>query len=155
MICIITTQPIIFVIITESLRKYPPVLTLTRKCEKNYPLPGTDLIVERGTLALIPIYGIQHDEDYFPNPEDFDPERFSEENKKKIPQFAYMPFGEGPRICIGLRFGQMQAKVGLCCLLRNFEFRVSPKMEPVEIDKSTFLITTKSPILLEYNMIER
>lgn len=111
--------------------------------------------MEKDTLVLIPIYGIHHDEEYYPNPEEFDPERFSEENKRKIPPFAYMPFGEGPRVCIGLRFGQMQAKVGLCTLLRNFEFTVSPKTEAVEIDKSVFLITTKSPILLEVKRRER
>lgn len=140
---------------SETLRKYPPVLTLTRECEKDYHLPGTNLTIQRGILTLIPVYGIHHDEDYYPNPERFDPERFSEENKKKIPPFAYMPFGEGPRICIGLRFGHMQAKVGLCALLRNFQFRVSPKTKPVEIDKSAFLMTTTSPIYLEYSKIER
>lgn len=129
--------------------------TLTRKCEKDYPLPGTDLVIERGTLTLIPVLGLHYDEEYYPNPEEFNPERFSEENKKKIPPFAYMPFGEGPRICIGLRFGLLQAKVGLCALLRNFEFRVSSKTGVVEINKSAFLIATKKPIYLEYSKVNR
>lgn len=145
----------LFFFFIETLRKYPPVPTLTRKCEKDYNLPGSDLVVERGIVALIPILGIHYDEEYYQNPDDFDPERFSEENKRKIPPFAYMPFGEGPRICIGLRFGLLQAKVGLCALLRNFEFGVSSKTGVVEIDKSVFLINTKKPIYLECRKIKR
>ena len=52
-------------------------------------------------LVSIPVFGIQRDENYYPDPEKFDPERFSEQEKNKRPKFIYLPFGEGPRICIG------------------------------------------------------
>jgi cytochrome P450 family 6 len=88
---------------TETLRKYPPVPFLTRECTKKYTIPGTDVTIEEGTLVVIPVIGLHKDQKYFPNPEKFDPARFREEMKSKRPQFTYLPFGEGPRICIGKR----------------------------------------------------
>jgi hypothetical protein len=57
--------------------------------------------VERGTRVLVPVMGLHYDPKYYPDPKRFDPERFSEEEKMKRPKFCYLPFGEGPRICIG------------------------------------------------------
>lgn len=86
---------------SETLRKYPPVPTLNRECSIDYTIPDTDIVIEKGTRVLIPAYGLHHDPDYFPDPDKFDPDRFSEENKGKIPSYAYLPFGDGPRNCIG------------------------------------------------------
>jgi cytochrome P450 family 6 len=58
-------------------------------------------MVEKGTKILIPVMALHHDPKYYPDPERFDLERFSEVEKKKRPHFSYLPFGEGPRICIG------------------------------------------------------
>lgn len=91
----------IIFILTETLRKYPPVPFITRKCVKDYKVPDADLIIEKGTSIMIPIRGIHHDEEHFPDPQKFDPDRFSEANKHMIKHFSYMPFGEGNRICIG------------------------------------------------------
>lgn len=66
-----------------------------------YTIPETNVKIEHGTRVLIPIYGVHHDAKYYPDPEEFDPERFSEEAKAARPHFTYYPFGEGPRICIG------------------------------------------------------
>lgn len=57
--------------------------------------------IELGTKITIPISSLHYDEKYFPNPEKYDPERFSEENKESIQKFTYLPFGSGPRMCIG------------------------------------------------------
>jgi cytochrome P450 family 6 len=80
---------------------YPPLVAVTRECTKPVTLRGTDVTVEKGMLVLMPILGLHHDSKYYPDPERFDPERFSEEEKKKRPHFSYLPFGEGPRMCIG------------------------------------------------------
>jgi len=85
----------------ETLRKYPPVQVLLRICTNPYRLPGTDVDLEKGIQIFIPVMGLHYDPKYYPQPERFDPERFSDKEKKNRPQYSYLPFGEGPRICIG------------------------------------------------------
>ncbi|KAF5287030.1 hypothetical protein FQA39_LY16144 [Lamprigera yunnana] len=87
-------------VIDETLRKYPPVQILNRKCVMNYKVPGSNFTIEKGTPIIIPLYGLHYDPQYFPNPEEFNPDRFNEENKQNILPYTYMPFGEGPRLCI-------------------------------------------------------
>jgi cytochrome P450 family 6 len=87
---------------SETLRKYPPVPILNRECTKAYKIPDTDIVLEKGMLSVIPVLALHHDPKYYPEPERFDPERFSEEEKAKRHHYVYLPFGEGPRICIGM-----------------------------------------------------
>lgn len=77
------------------------VTFLLRECSQNYRIPGTDVIIPEKTSILIPVYGLHLDEKYYDNPEEFRPERFTEEEKSKRPKFTYLPFGDGPRSCIG------------------------------------------------------
>ncbi|XP_050498209.1 probable cytochrome P450 6a13 isoform X2 [Diabrotica virgifera virgifera] len=107
-------------VVQETLRKHPPLGFLVRMCNKDYKLPNDDFVLKKGTMVSIPVHAIQRDPDYYPDPEKFDPERFSKENIEKRPAFSYMPFGEGPRVCIGLRLGKLQAKIGLITLLKNY-----------------------------------
>lgn len=73
-----------------------------RLCNKNYEIPGTDIIIEKGLKVLVPIHAIHHDPQYYPDPWKFDPERFRDNNKKLRDSCTFLPFGEGPRICIGM-----------------------------------------------------
>ncbi|XP_044761156.1 probable cytochrome P450 6a14 [Coccinella septempunctata] len=140
--------------INETLRKYPPVPNLNRVCTKEYKVPDTDLVLEKGIKLMIPIIGIQHDPEFYPEPEKFDPDRFSEENKKTRPSFTFLPFGEGPRICIGARFGLMQTKVGLIALLSKYEFSVNKRTrEPLEYDKKVFIMSVLGGIWLDFEEI--
>ncbi|CAG2058751.1 unnamed protein product [Timema podura] len=124
----------------KTLRKYPPVGNLTRFCTKAYQMPGTNVKIDKETRVVIPVYAIHHDPKYYPDPEKFDPERFSEENIKSRPNFTYLPFGEGPRICIGLRFGRMQVKVGLTALLSKYKFSVCEKTSiPLTFNPISFI----------------
>jgi len=92
-------------VFTETLRKYPILPFLDRTCSSYYELPSPSgngtITLPAGTGVLVPVLGIQHDPQYFPEPEKFDPERFTEENKRSYPKYSYIPFGEGPRMCIG------------------------------------------------------
>jgi len=90
------------IVFLETLRKYPPLITLFREATQDYKVPDDTLVIEKGTKILIPAYAIHHDYRYYPDPETFDPERFSPEEKAKRPNGTYMPFGDGPRLCIGM-----------------------------------------------------
>lgn len=81
---------------------YPPLLTLFREVTQDYHVPDDTLVIKKGTKVLIPAFAIHHDHRYFPDPQTFDPERFTPEEKAKRPSGTYMPFGDGPRICIGM-----------------------------------------------------
>lgn len=87
--------------ILETLRKYPAVAFITRKCVQNYVVPDTDVTLEKGDQLLIPIKAIHYDEDIYEDPTKFDPDRFNFENKQNRNNYAFIPFGEGPRQCIG------------------------------------------------------
>jgi cytochrome P450 family 9 len=89
-------------IFTETLRLYPPGAAVDRVCVRNYTLksdPPLELLP--GDNIMVPIYGLHRDPDYYPEPDRFDPERFSDENKHNINPVTYLPFGIGPRSCIG------------------------------------------------------
>jgi cytochrome P450 family 9 len=86
---------------------------------------------------MIPINAYHHDPNYFPEPEKFIPERFSEDNKGNIDPDTYLPFGIGPRNCIGSRFALMEVKTIFYYLLRNFSFEVTAKTQlPLQLAKS-------------------
>lgn len=88
----------------ESLRLYPVVPFLQRETSKDYQLSGSDAKLPKGTQIIIDVLGIHRDPVHYPVPERFDPDRFSEEEKSKRHNYAYLPFGEGPRNCIGRGF---------------------------------------------------
>ncbi|KAF2886191.1 hypothetical protein ILUMI_19982 [Ignelater luminosus] len=136
-------------VIDETLRKYLPLAMLNRKCVLPYKIPDTDVVIDKETAVIISTLGIQRDPEHFPDPERFDPDRFSEENKSKIKPFTYLPFGEGPRVCIGVRFGVMQTKVGLAVLLRNYKFSLNHKTKtPLKMDPFSFILSVEGGIWL-------
>ncbi|KPJ14863.1 putative cytochrome P450 6a13 [Papilio machaon] len=110
-------------VINEAFRKYPTIGTIQRKCTKTTTLPVGEVKIEKDVQIIIPIYAIHRDEKYYPNPDLFDPERFSPKNISNVPKYGYLPFGEGNRICIGARFARLQIKVGLAWLLRRYTLK--------------------------------
>lgn len=83
------------------MRKYPPIGLLIRKCTDTFQVSETNLYIEKGTHLFIPVHALHNDPSFFPNPEKFDPERFSDEGSAKRDAFSYLPFGKGPRNCLG------------------------------------------------------
>lgn len=129
---------------TETLRMYPPLLVLNRECTKDWTIPNTDIVINKGVQVAIPAFALQRDEQYYPNPDQFIPERFNAENSagKSFVNRPYMPFGEGPRVCIGLRLGKMQSKVGLILMLKNYNFELTGStLKPLAISPSSFVIS--------------
>lgn len=93
-------------IVLESLRRWTPAAFTDRRCIKRYVIPPVKpnekvVEIEPGQVVAIPLHCIHMDDKYFPEPQRFDPERFSDENKHNIKPGTYNPFGVGPRNCIG------------------------------------------------------
>lgn len=89
--------PYLEMVVKETLRKYPILPAMLRKCNKDFKIPRTELVIPSGVNVLIPIYSIHHDPEYYPSPSVFDPERFSPENNESRNPITYLAFGEGPR----------------------------------------------------------
>ncbi|KAB0791053.1 hypothetical protein PPYR_02853 [Photinus pyralis] len=116
----------------ESLRRQPILGFLDRLCTKTYQIPNTDIIIDKGIPVYISLYGLHNDPRFFPNPEKYDPGRFAPENRDQLERFAYLPFGEGRRNCVGVNLANMIVKMGIVKLLLNFEI-VPSKSTPDEI----------------------
>lgn len=141
-------------VLSETLRKHPLLPHLIRETTKDYQIPNSDIVLDKGILALIPVHNIHHDPEIYPEPEKFDPSRFDPEEVKNRHPMAYLPFGDGPRNCIGLRFGKIQAKIGLVSLLRRFKFSVSNRTDvPLIFSKKSFLLTTDDGIYLKVERV--
>lgn len=86
---------------SESLRKHPPVSRVDRLCTQPYTIPGTNINLEKGCVVVVSIMGLHHDSQHFPQPEVFDPHRFLPEQTLTRSPYVFIPFGVGPRNCIG------------------------------------------------------
>ncbi|KAK1122061.1 hypothetical protein K0M31_009905 [Melipona bicolor] len=134
----------------ETLRKYPVLAMLTRQAMENYTFKGTKITIPKGMKIGVPVYGIQADPDIYPEPEKFDPERFEDDAVVARHPMSFLPFGDGPRNCIGGRFAHIQSKVGLTTILRNHKFDVCEKTTiPYEPDKRTFVLSLKGGVNLK------
>lgn len=130
--------------VSETLRKYS-VLTLKRVCTKDTTLEidGKQLLIERGTPVTVPAYSIHHDPQYYENPEVFDPERFSEESSASRHPQTFLVFGDGPRICLGQRFGLLQIKSLVYNVVSNYRIQCSEQtVKKLTLDE--FFILPKS-----------
>lgn len=128
----VMAMPYLDMVVSENLRKWPPVVTVDRECTKPYVMEdyaGKKHQLKVGDSIVFPIFAIHNDPALFPNPSKFDPERFSTERKHEIDPDSYIPFGVGPRMCIGNRFALMEAKINLFHLLSAFIIEKSPKTD--------------------------
>ncbi|KAL2713806.1 cytochrome P450 6a2-like [Vespula squamosa] len=137
-------------VICETLRKYPPLPILNRICTKDIELPNSNVVISEGTPVVIPILGIHRDSNIYPEPEKFIPERFTEEQIRARHHYTYLPFGEGPRICIGMRFALIQTKVALTNALNKFVFLPGTKTpSKLELTAGTITLNTKCEMYLQ------
>nr|CAD7434664.1 unnamed protein product [Timema monikensis] len=136
-------------VLSETLRMYPAGGTLFRTCTKSYMIPGTKTLLEKGVQVVIPVYALHHDPKYYPDPEKFDPERFNEQIKACRPQSCYLPFGEGPKMCLGVRLALLEIKVAVVALLSKYELSVSKKTSlPIRLDPRTVTLSVEGDIWL-------
>lgn len=133
--------------LNESLRLFPVAGRLERVCKKTVDING--LLVQKDMVVMIPTYALHRDPDYWSDPESFKPERFTKDNKESIDPYMYMPFGLGPRNCIGMRFAQVTMKLAIVEILQRFDVSVCDQTQvPLELSISGFL-APKEPIKLK------
>lgn len=139
-----TIQNLIYIdmIASETLRLWPPIPGIDRQVSKPYKMQLADgryIDFKTNDVIWLPIAALHRDPNYWPEPERFDPERFSEENKKNIQPGTYTPFGNGPRACIASRFAMIVAKTVFYTLVRTYHIEQCPK--------------TPNPLILQRNSI--
>ncbi|CAG8534620.1 3514_t:CDS:10 [Funneliformis mosseae] len=119
-------------VIKENLRLYPPVHQLPRR-ENSETIKFRNHVFLPKTPILINIYGIHHSPNNWKDPEEFNPERFENDNDEKREQYTWLPFGSGTRTCLGNNFSLIEQRVMLCALLRKYE--VSSPTDSIHQDK--------------------
>ncbi|KAM6299375.1 cytochrome P450 3A24-like [Aegotheles albertisi] len=133
--------------VNETLRLFPLGGRLERACKRDVEING--VTIPKGTVVMIPPYTLHHNPEYWPNPDEFRPERFSKENKETIDPYTYLPFGAGPRNCIGMRFAFLVMKVAIAILLQHFTFQTC-KETPIPLKlSSNGLLRPEKPIFLK------
>ncbi|XP_056264467.1 cytochrome P450 3A27-like [Pseudoliparis swirei] len=134
-------------VVNESLRLYPPAGRLDRVAKETVKIGG--ITIPKDMVVIVPVYALQRDPDLWPQPEEFRPDRFSKQNKPSIEPYAYMPFGVGPRNCLGMRMALLMVKLALVDILRNYSFSVCEETEiPLEMDHKG-LVGPLNPIKLK------
>lgn len=163
-------------VVSEVLRKWPAALAIDRECNKDisYEVDGKTVEIKKGQAVWLPVAGFHRDPKYYENPDKFDPERFSDENKDKIKPFTYYPFGLGQRNCIGeyltetkqyilinvltylnissigSRFALLEAKAVIYYLIRDFRIEVSKKSTvPMKLSANGFQLEPKNGFWLK------
>uniref|UniRef100_A0A8D2J6S5 unspecific monooxygenase n=1 Tax=Varanus komodoensis TaxID=61221 RepID=A0A8D2J6S5_VARKO len=134
-------------VLSETLRMYPVLPRLTRDCKRSVQVNG--VTIPKGTLVTIPVYILHLNPEYWPEPKEFRPERFSKENRENRDPYIYLPFGAGPRNCIGMRFALVTIKVAITLLLQRFSFRVCKETQiPLRMGP-LLLLTPEKPIMVK------
>ena len=108
----------------ETMRLYPPATGVIREALHDVEIDG--YLVPKGANVVVPIYTLHRNPRYFPEPETFDPDRFLPEREKELPRYAYLPFGAGPRICIGNYFAMMEGHLLIATLAQHVTFLPVP-----------------------------
>ena len=124
-------------VLKESMRLYPPVPLMSRQAALDTTLDGH--AIARGTSVLMPIYAIHRHAKRWPEADRFDPERFAPDREKAMSRYQYMPFGAGPRICIGMSFAMMEATAILATLLANARFATAGGLDPAPVARVTLV----------------
>uniref|UniRef100_A0A665T932 unspecific monooxygenase n=1 Tax=Echeneis naucrates TaxID=173247 RepID=A0A665T932_ECHNA len=134
-------------VMNESMRLYPIGNRLERIAKVSVEVNG--VTIPKGTATVIPVYTLHRDPALWPEPEIFKPERFSKENKDNIDPYAFLPFGAGPRNCIGMRFALLMMKLAIVEVLQNFSIVTCKETDiPMVLANDGFTIP-KNPIKLK------
>ena len=122
-------------VIRESLRLYPPAAGFAREPIEDVRIGGYE--IPRGSLITVNTFSLHRDPKLFNDPERFDPERFAAGWETRIPRYAYLPFGGGPRVCIGNGFAMMEARLIVATLAQRWRFLLEPDQQVIPVQLVT------------------
>lgn len=114
--------------IAESLRLYPPAPVMFRRATAEAEIGGYR--IPAGTILTLPIFHVHRDPRFYHRPDTFDPGRWTPSFRKTLPEYAFFPFGGGPRHCIGMRFAMLELRTVLATILPDWEFELLSNPEP-------------------------
>ncbi|XP_061054082.1 thromboxane-A synthase isoform X2 [Eubalaena glacialis] len=130
--------PYLDMVIAETLRMYPPAFRFTREAAQDCEVLGQR--IPAGAVLEMAVGALHHDPEHWPRPETFDPERFTAEARRRQRPFTYLPFGAGPRSCLGVRLGLLEVKLTLLHVLRKFRFEACPETQiPLQLESKSAL----------------
>ncbi|XP_044727621.1 cytochrome P450 6a2-like [Chrysoperla carnea] len=144
--------------ISEALRMHPVLMWFMRNCTADsFQFPpykdgvNRDVKIDKGFSVLLPVYALHHDENLHANPETFYPERFSDEDTKVQSKANYFGFGDGPRICLGMKYGQLVTKIAIWDMVSNFDIVLNDKCKyPIKNVGASFVFVPEDEPLLNF-----
>jgi cytochrome P450 len=134
-------------VIQEAMRLYPPAPAVVRQPKADTTLG--EHRVKPSTQIIVPTFALHRHVGLWDNPTTFDPDRFAPDRTQARPRYAYLPFGTGPRICIGASFAMIEAPVVLATLVRAFRFRALPKQRPMPVARVSLRPAGGMPLFIE------
>ncbi|XP_053660886.1 probable cytochrome P450 28d1 [Anopheles marshallii] len=153
-------MPLLEQILCETMRIHPLIAVMSKRCTVDTTLVGPKdrkIFVKKGTTVVLPYYSISFDPEHFSDPQKYEPSRFSAENggsKLYRDRGVYFPFGDGPRMCLGMRFALTQVKRAIVEIVEHFAISVSSKtIEPFEMDADQFMLMPKGSIWLDFKPV--
>jgi len=145
------TPPLLDQVIDESMRLFPPASVTARESIEPDFIQGYS--IKKGTTVVIPTWAIHRDPRYFGDDvETFRPERWSPEFRSKLPRAAYLPFGFGPRMCIGFGFALQEMRIILTHLIKTYHFTILPENVPMPLQNS-ITMRPLGPVILEVTRV--
>ncbi|KFB08388.1 cytochrome P450 [Nitratireductor basaltis] len=119
----------------EAMRLYPPAPSINREAVEDDRYE--DLLIPKGTQVLVMPWTVHRHRKLWDDPEAYRPSRFHRENREQIDRYQYLPFGAGPRVCIGAKFAMQEAVIAMAVLMRRYHFDVTPETRPWPVQKLT------------------
>ena len=146
----VAKMPFLDAVICETLRRHSPASRINRILigDNNYKLGETGITIEKGHQIIVPVCALHLSPEYYPDPYKFNPDRFLPENRHKLVPYTYLPFGAGPRNCIGMRFALLEAKMNLAYIIKKFKFVTTPNTDiPIEYKRNLGVLKPKRVII--------
>ncbi|XP_038077379.1 cytochrome P450 3A24-like [Patiria miniata] len=135
----VSKLPYLDMVLHESMRIYPPAIEFDRICREDCVIKGIQ--IPKGTMMEFPVWVVHHDPEIWPDPYTFDPQRWSAGNRDKIHPLAWIPFGGGPRKCIGYRFANLEIALVMVRLLQKYRFETCEETDiPPKVGKHGLIL---------------